>query len=81
MHVPPGRRPAFDEAIDSLADGGPLYHAWQEPASAPHHGMPDAAAGALALHGPGDREPVPLARVGGHLEWIQSWPGAASPPS
>jgi hypothetical protein len=69
MHVPLARRAAFDQAIDSLARGGPLYHAWLEPASAPHHGMPDEVAGALAMHGPGDRTPVPLARVGGHLEW------------
>jgi len=67
--VPQARRAAFDQAIDSLARGGPLYHAWQEPASAPHHGMPGEAGGALAMHGPGDTTPVPLARVGGHLEW------------
>lgn len=69
MHVPLARRAAFDQAIDSLGSRGPLYHAWQEPAAAQHHGMPGEAEGMLAMHGPGDTRPVPLARVSGHLEW------------
>jgi len=69
MHVPTERRAAFDEAIDSVGEHGPLYHVWQEPPSAPHYGAVLDEQGVLALHGPDDR-PVPLVRVDGHLEWI-----------
>jgi hypothetical protein len=37
MHIPVERRPDFDRAIDSIGAGGPLYHVWLEPPSAPHH--------------------------------------------
>jgi hypothetical protein len=70
MHVPRARRAAFDEAIDSLADGGPLFHAWQEPPSAHHHGLPGDLSEMLAMHGPGDARAIPLARADGHLEWL-----------
>jgi hypothetical protein len=69
MHVPEARRAAFDQAIDSIAEDGPLYHAWQEPRSAPHHGLAGGPGETLDLHGPGDVRAVPLARVDGHLEW------------
>jgi hypothetical protein len=70
MHVPRARRAAFDGAIDSIANGGPLFHAWLEPASAPHHGLAGAAGEmTLAMHGPGDASAVPVAQVDGHLEW------------
>jgi hypothetical protein len=69
MHVPAERRPAFDGAIDSLGDDGPLYHAWLEPPSAPHHPYPGGRPGVLALHGPDGREPSPLVVVDGHLHW------------
>ena len=70
MHVPRAQRSAFDEAIDSIANGGPLFHAWLEPPSAPHHGLAGARDGmTLAMHGPGDVRTVPVARVDGHLEW------------
>ena len=73
MHVPKEHRAAFDEAIDSIADGGPLFHAWLEPASAPHHGLAGAAGEMmLAMHGPGDLSAVPVARVDGHLEWEEA---------
>ena len=83
MHVPRARRAAFDQAIDSIAEGGPLYHAWQEPPSAPHHGLAGDMGEALALHGPGDVRAVPLVRVDGHLEWEAAsndelWPGRES---
>lgn len=70
MHVPPGRRTAFDAAIDSLAETGPLYHAWLEPSSAQHAGLPPADPGALAMHGPGCDGPLALAAMDGHLEWL-----------
>jgi hypothetical protein len=69
MHVAPERRASFDQAIDSVGTGGPLYHAWLEPASAPHHGYPPDERGMLALHEPGG-DPVPLVRADGHLEWL-----------
>ena len=69
MHVPEARRAAFDQAIDSIAEDGPLYHVWQEPRSAPHHGLAGSTGEMLALHGPGDVGAVPLVRVDGHLEW------------
>lgn len=70
MHVPTERRAAFDEAIDTIGQDGPLYHIWQEPPSAPHTGMPPDPRGVLAMHGPGDDQPVSLAQVSGHLDWI-----------
>jgi hypothetical protein len=70
MHVPIERRTAFDEAIDAIGEHGPLYHVWQEPTSAPHAGMASDSRGVLALHGPGDDQPVPLLQVDGHMEWI-----------
>jgi hypothetical protein len=69
MHVPETRRAVFDEAIDSVGEGGPLYHAWLEPSSAPHRGLADNTDGALAWHGPGDGRALALARVDGHLKW------------
>jgi hypothetical protein len=35
MHLPVERRAAFDQAIDALGAGGPLYHVWLEPSTAP----------------------------------------------
>ncbi|GAA3741204.1 DUF2332 domain-containing protein [Plantactinospora mayteni] len=69
MHVPADRRVAFDRAIDSIGDGGPLYHVWQEPPSAPHGGHAADPRGELAMHGP-DGVVVPLLRVDGHLRWL-----------
>jgi hypothetical protein len=70
MHVPAERRAAFDAAIDSVGRRGPLYHAWQEPASAQHDGARASEPGALMLHGPEGGQPVPLVLVDGHLEWM-----------
>jgi hypothetical protein len=69
MHVAARRRAGFDRAIDSVGADGPLYHAWLEPAAAPHHGYRPDERGMLALHGPGG-DPVPLLRADGHLEWL-----------
>jgi hypothetical protein len=79
MHVPAARRAAFDAAIDALGAGGPLYHAWQEPRSAPHHGQPSPGDGALALHGPGDTRATVLAVVDGHLRWARAARAADQP--
>jgi hypothetical protein len=70
MHVPIERRAAFDEAVDAVREQGPLYHVWLEPPSAPHSGAVSDPRGVLALHGPGDDQPVALVQVDGHLEWI-----------
>jgi hypothetical protein len=71
MHVPVHRRAAFDAAIDSIGDGGPLYHVWQEPPSAPHHPYPGDHSGVIAIHGPHDNTPAPLIRADGHLHWLE----------
>ncbi|MBM0256139.1 DUF2332 domain-containing protein [Micromonospora sp. 4G55] len=70
MHVPTRRRAAFDEAIDSIGDDGPLYHVWQEPPSAQHHGQLADDRGVIAFHGPGDSKPTSLVQVDGHLNWL-----------
>lgn len=71
MHVPDDRRRAFDEAVDSLASTGPLFHVWIEPPSAQHHGYPVEQPGVIALHGPGDEAASALVRVDGHLHWLE----------
>ena len=70
MHVPKDRRDAFDDAIDSLAATGPLYHVWLEPLDIPHHGYPVAERGVIAMHGPGDDAATALVHVDGHLHWM-----------
>jgi hypothetical protein len=70
MHVPAERRRRFDEAIDSLGAGGPLFHVWLEPSGAPHHGYPVSELAAIAMHGPGDDAATALVRVDGHLHWL-----------
>ena len=67
----PGRRERFDRAVDALGARGPLYHVWLEPPNAPHQGFPVADPGILAMHGPGDDAATPLARVDGHLHWLE----------
>lgn len=77
MHVPAQRRAAFDAAIDSIGNGGPLYHGWQEPPSAPHAGTPpNGLLPALYLHGPAGGPPVPLYLIEGHLDWMGPLPPA-----
>jgi hypothetical protein len=77
MHVPAGRRAAFDAAIDSIAETGPLYHAWMEPSSAPHAGLPPADPEALAMHGPDRDGLLAIAEVSGHLDWVRPLDGQA----
>lgn len=70
MHVPENRRALFDQAIDALGEDGPLYHAWLEPAFAPHHRRPSARPEALTMHGPGDGSSAPLMLLDGHVDWM-----------
>lgn len=70
MHVPPERRPAFDEAIDAIGTGSRFYHVWQEPQWVPHRGCVADSRGAIEMHGSDDEAPIPLVLVDGHLEWM-----------
>jgi hypothetical protein len=70
MHVPADRRAAFDAAIDSIGQHGPLYHVWQEPPSAQHEGAPPSETGTLMSHGPAPGTFAALMRVDGHLDWM-----------
>jgi hypothetical protein len=70
MHVPLSRRAAFDEAIDSIGKAGPLYHAWQEPATAPHFRQVADERPILVMHGPGTSRPEPLVQIDGHGHWV-----------
>jgi hypothetical protein len=72
MHVPPERRGHFDDAIDSIGRGGPLFHVWQEPSDVPHVGQSVGAHGVLEFHGPDTTTPTQLARIDGHLRWMAS---------
>lgn len=71
MHVPRDRWAAFDAAIDTLGDTGPLFHVWQESPEVTHGGGPplDERAG-LFVHGP-DGVVVALAAIDGHGAWIE----------
>jgi hypothetical protein len=71
MHVPTERRMAFDDAIDSIGENGPLYHVWLEPSTAWHHPYPPDERLVIAMHGPGDGAQSSLARVDGHVHWIE----------
>ena len=79
MHVPASRQAAFDAAIDSVGDGGPLFHAWQEPAAAPHRYVADGRP-VLVMHGPGRNQAEPLVQIDGHGQWVAAL-DAVAPPS
>lgn len=71
MHVPTHRRAAFDHAVDSLGQDGPLYHVWQEPPEAQHVGIAAGTSTAgLFLHGTDPTDIVALADMDGHGAWI-----------
>ncbi len=70
MHVPPDRRAAFDQAIDSIGDHGPLFHVWLEPEHVPHSPEPAYDRPALRYHGPGSTRSRPLVQTAGHGEWL-----------
>ncbi len=80
MHVPMGRRGAFDAAIDAVGEAGPLYHAWQEPASAPHDRQVADERPVLVMHGPDQDQPEPLVQIDGHGQWVAAL-DATPPPS
>lgn len=70
MHVPADRRAAFDQAIDSIGEHGPLFHVWLEPGHVPHDGdMPDDRP-VLRFHGPGGGGTQPLVQIAGHGQWL-----------
>jgi hypothetical protein len=58
MHVPADRQGAFDQAVASLADTGPLYHLYLEPLDFD----------GLVLRTP-DRH-IPLVRADGYAKWL-----------
>jgi hypothetical protein len=70
MHVPAGRRAAFDAAIGSLGATGPLWRLAIE--GSPVIGPPASArcGGALLIHGPDGAAETP-AVVHGHLRWVE----------
>lgn len=71
MHVPPDRVTAFDDAVDSIGEHGPLYRIWLE--SSPRvdpRPRPAEPGAALTVRRPGG-EPVDVAVVEGRLEWIE----------
>lgn len=70
MHVPLGRRAAFDAAIDAIGEHGPLWHVWLESADAQHHGRPAPDNGVVAWHGPDGDGVRALVRADGHLHWL-----------
>ncbi len=77
MHVPADRRAAFDNAIDGLGRDGPLYHVWQEPPTAQHHGVAISSQAGLFLHADDPARTVPLAEIDGHGAWITPYEHSA----
>ena len=66
IHVPPDRLDAFDEAVATLGEGGPMFHLSFERVQAPR------ADPVLALRRPGSPEPVPIALAQGYGYWIEA---------
>ena len=66
IHVPSDRLDAFDAAVETLGDTGPMFHLSQERAQAPRtHPV-------LALRRPGAAAPVSLALAEGYGSWIEA---------
>ncbi|WP_165845430.1 DUF2332 domain-containing protein [Streptacidiphilus pinicola] len=75
MHVPAERRAAFDGAIASLGETGPLWWLSVEDVPDPDPRTDRSRGGAgLQLRGP-DGEARVLAVVEGHLRWVETLPG------
>ena len=75
MHVPAGRRAAFDAAIERVGDTGPLW--WLSIEDAPEAQYRPRAARqgpALRLRRPGTAAAETIAIVDGHLAWIEMCP-------
>jgi hypothetical protein len=71
MHVPGDRVAAFDRALDSLGDSGPLYRLFVEERPDPDfRPTPRRDGAALTLQRP-DGTRTDLAVVEGHLQWIE----------
>jgi hypothetical protein len=71
MHVPPDRLAAFDEAIESVGDNGPLW--WLSVEDAPNpdpRPNPTRRGAGLHVRAP-DGEEHTVAVVNGHLRWIE----------
>jgi hypothetical protein len=81
MHVPQERLPAFDGAIDTLGENGPLYRLSleREPEHDPRP-QPAPAGPALTLRRPDGRR-TDLAVAEGRLEWIELLEARPSPVS
>lgn len=72
MHVPRNRLAAFDEAIESVGDNGPLWRLSVEDAPDPDPRPAPVRRGAgLQLRGP-DGEEHTVAVVNGHLRWVET---------
>ncbi|MGH6656370.1 MAG: DUF2332 domain-containing protein [Actinocrinis sp.] len=71
MHVPQERVAAFEDAIESIGEHGPLYRVWLEgsPDVDPRP-QPAEPGAALTLRRPGG-QPTDVAIVEGRLEWIE----------
>ncbi len=74
MHVPRERLRAFDEAIDSVGDNGPLWYLSVEEAPDPDpRPTPTRRGAALRLRAP-DGTTNTIAVVSGHLRWVETIP-------
>jgi hypothetical protein len=75
LHVPAGRLAAFDAAIESAGDTGPLWRLSVEDAPDAQARPRDARRGpALQLRRPGTAAAETIAIVDGHLAWIEMCP-------
>lgn len=79
MHVPLDRRAAFDRAIDSIGEHGPLFHVWLEPGHVPHDGDAPDDRPVLRLHGPDSGGTQPLVQIAGHGQWLAPLDAALAP--
>lgn len=72
MHVPRERRRAFDDAIESVGDNGPLWHLYVEDAANPDpRPHPTRRGAGVQLRGPDGTERT-VAVVNGHLRWVET---------
>lgn len=72
MHVPADRQAAFDDAIESVGDNGPLW--WLSVEDAPHpdpRRNPTRRGAALRLRTPTGTHHT-IAVVNGHLRWVET---------
>ena len=72
MHVPAIRLTAFDEAIESVGDNGPLWHLSVEEAPEPDPRPDPARRGAALRLATPEGEERTIAVVNGHLRWVET---------